>query len=74
VEGGGAGYGRMMTVAPIGTSINLDISLLNTRMQPFETSSPALLGSGVPWIAILPPPGQSVITRENPDRPRAKLP
>ena len=69
-----ADYGRMMTVVPIGTSINFAISGLNTRMHPFDTSCPATLESAVPWIAIRPPPGQSVITLENPDRPTAKFP
>ena len=64
----------MMTVAPMGTSINFAIRGLNTRIHPFDTSSPAVLGSDVPWIAIRPPPGQSVITLEKPERPTAKFP
>jgi hypothetical protein len=69
-----SGYRRMTTDVPIGMSINVAISGLNTRTQPFETFWPAVFGSDVPWIAILPPPGQSVITFENPDSPSAKLP
>src|SRR4029453_17359402 len=73
-NGIGRGQRRMTTIAPIATSISFAISGLNTRTQPFDTSRPAMFGLDVPWIAIRPPPGQSVITLENPERPSAKFP
>ena len=50
------------------------MSGLNTRMQPWLTISPLLDAYGVPWIAMRPPPGQSVSTSLKPDSPRANTP
>lgn len=45
------------------------MSWFHTRTHPCETASPLLLSNGVPWIAARPPPGQSLMTGENPDKP-----
>ncbi len=55
----------MVTGVPRGnSSASWSTTSLGTRMQPWETSRPMLVGSFVPWMAIwpLPPPNSDSVS------------
>ena len=61
----------MTTGVPMGTFVRPSMSSLKTRTQPWDTIWPRSPGFDVPWIAMRPPPGQSLSTWEKPDSPSA---